>query len=79
MQIRTAISIYPIISEEIENLKIAEKKLMHIINAIVILRQIESHFLKFAIAISSLTSFLYFVIRIDIKTKRKKANIPMVF
>ena len=79
IQTRTPINRYPIISEDIENLKIAAKNPMHTINAIVILRQIESHFLKFVIAISSFTSFLYFSIRTDNETKRKNANMPTVF
>lgn len=45
----------------------------------IFLKQIESHFLKFIISISSLTSFLYLAIRIDNEIKRKNANIPIVF
>ena len=75
MPTRDAINIYPIISDDILNLKIADKKPIHTISAVIILKQIESHFLKFAIAISSLTSFLYFAKRADNETKRKNANI----
>lgn len=75
----TPINIYPIISEDIANLKIAAKNPIHTINMIAILRQIESLFLKLVIAISSVTSFLYFDIRIDKDTKMKKANMPIVF
>lgn len=73
------INIYPIISEDIVNLKTAAKNPIHTINMIAILRQIESLFLKLVIAISSVTSLLYFDIRIDKDTKMKKASIPTVF
>ena len=79
MPTRDAINIYPIISDDILNLKIADRKPIPTINAVVILKQIESHFLKFVISISSLTSFLYLAIRINNEIKRKNANIPIVF
>lgn len=63
IQTNNPINIYPMISEDIANLRTAERNPIHIIDIIVIFKQIASHLLKFAIANSSILSFLYFFSR----------------